>query len=114
MLLNSKKGIIKNYLQKKNLMKFTIAKIPLEKRMEFIEKNLSLIKKEYIELKKYSESLGLIFFATPFDIDSADFLHHEIKIPLFKLASSDLNNFIDQKNFKVIKTNDTVNWVLLR
>ena len=35
----------KNYLQKKNLMKFTIAKIPLEKRMEFIEKNLSLIKK---------------------------------------------------------------------
>ena len=38
--------------------------------------------------------MGLIFFATPFDIDSADFLHHEIKIPLFKLASSDLNNFL--------------------
>ena len=35
----------KKLFTKKNLMKFTIAKIPLEKRMEFIEKNLSLIKK---------------------------------------------------------------------
>ena len=78
-------------------MKFTIAKIPLEKRMEIIEK--LEFDKEYIELKKYSESLGLIFFATPFDIDSADFLHHEIKIPLFKLASSDLNNFLLIKKF---------------
>ena len=45
-------------------MKFIIARIPLEKRMESIEKKLEFDKKEYIELKKYSESLGLIFCNT--------------------------------------------------
>lgn len=46
---------------------------------------------EYVELKAYAESLGLIFFATPFDIKSADFLR-ELNIPLYKIASADLTN----------------------
>lgn len=46
---------------------------------------------EYIELKEYAESLGLIFFSTPFDVKSADFLE-DIDIPIYKIASADLTN----------------------
>ena len=47
----------------------------LEKRMEFIEKNLSLIKRVH-RVKKIFRVFRFNLFATPFDIDSADFLHH--------------------------------------
>src|SRR3990167_9124388 len=48
-------------------------------------------KKEYLELKKYAKSLGLIFFATAWDFKSADFLA-DIEMPCFKIASADLLN----------------------
>ncbi len=48
-------------------------------------------KAEYTELKAYAESLGLVFFATAFDMPSADFLE-ELDVPCFKLASGDLTN----------------------
>jgi N-acetylneuraminate synthase/sialic acid synthase len=46
---------------------------------------------EYLELKKYSAELGLDFFATPFDMKSADFLA-ELDMPAYKIASGDLKN----------------------
>ena len=46
---------------------------------------------QYADLKAYAESLGLIFFATAFDIPSADFLHR-LGVPAFKVASGDLTN----------------------
>lgn len=46
---------------------------------------------QYTELKAYAESLGLVFFATAFDIPSADFLHR-LGVPAFKVASGDLTN----------------------
>lgn len=49
-------------------------------------------KKEFIFLKKLAKKLDLIFFATPFDLTSADFLHKEIDLPAFKLASADIHN----------------------
>lgn len=52
---------------------------------------LEFNKREYITLKKYAEKLGLIFFATPFDFQSVDFLE-EIGVPCYKIASSDLRN----------------------
>jgi sialic acid synthase len=48
-------------------------------------------KDEYQELKKYAEELGLIFFATAFDVQSADFLE-ELDVPCYKIASGDLTN----------------------
>lgn len=45
----------------------------------------------YRHLKKYAEDMGLIFFATPFDSDSAGFLA-DLDIPVFKIASGDLTN----------------------
>lgn len=46
---------------------------------------------QYQELKAYAESLGLIFFATAFDHNSADFLA-ALDMPAYKLASGDLTN----------------------
>jgi len=48
-------------------------------------------KSEYTELQAYAKELGLIFFATAFDIPSADFLA-ELDMPAYKIASGDLKN----------------------
>ncbi len=48
-------------------------------------------KKEYVELKKYADELGMTMFATAFDMNSADFLA-ELDMPLYKIASGDLKN----------------------
>ncbi|MBU0515272.1 MAG: N-acetylneuraminate synthase family protein [Proteobacteria bacterium] len=42
-------------------------------------------------LKEFAEAQGLVFFATPFDLDSAGVLA-ELEVPLFKLASGDITN----------------------
>lgn len=47
---------------------------------------------EYQELKRHAESLALIFFATAFDIASADFLGR-LGVPAIKIASGDLCNY---------------------
>ena len=46
---------------------------------------------EYVELQRYARELGLTFFATAFDIPSADFLA-DLDVPAYKLASGDLKN----------------------
>jgi N,N'-diacetyllegionaminate synthase len=42
-------------------------------------------------LKEFAAEKGIVFFATPFDFDSAEFLG-ELDVPLFKVASGDLTN----------------------
>jgi sialic acid synthase len=46
---------------------------------------------QYRELQDYARELGLTFFATAFDLPSADFLQ-ELGVPVFKIASGDLRN----------------------
>jgi N-acetylneuraminate synthase/sialic acid synthase len=53
--------------------------------------SLEFGKTEYALLVEYSKSLGIDFFATAFDFDSADFLN-ELDVPAFKIASGDLTN----------------------
>ena len=46
---------------------------------------------QYRALKQYASELGVIFFATAFDIPSANFLA-ELDMPAYKVASGDLTN----------------------
>lgn len=46
---------------------------------------------EFVELKRYSEELGTIFFSTAFDFKSVDFLE-KLGVPAYKVASGDLSN----------------------
>lgn len=46
---------------------------------------------EYRELQAYCHHIGITFFATAFDIPSADFLAG-LEVPVFKIASGDLKN----------------------
>ena len=46
---------------------------------------------EYRGLQDYASEIGITFFATAFDLPSADFLA-EIDMPAFKLASGDIKN----------------------
>jgi N-acetylneuraminate synthase/sialic acid synthase len=46
---------------------------------------------EYVELKRYAGAIGITFFATAFDVPSADFLA-KLDVPAYKIASGDLTN----------------------
>lgn len=46
---------------------------------------------QYVELKNYAVSLGVLFFATAFDFSSVDFLQ-KLGVPLIKIASGDLKS----------------------
>ena len=48
-------------------------------------------KRVYI-FKKISKKVRYYFFATPFDLSSAEFLQKEIDVPAFKVASADIHN----------------------
>ena len=48
-------------------------------------------KKEFLRFKTIAEKYGVLFFATPFEEDSAEFLH-DIGVPLWKIASCDVTN----------------------
>src|SRR5438445_11356121 len=52
---------------------------------------LELDADEYGELQRYAGELGIAFFATAFDFESADLLA-ELDVPAFKFASGDLRN----------------------
>ena len=51
----------------------------------------ALSKDEEIELKRYTENLGLIYLSTPFSRSAADFLN-EIDVPAFKIGSGEADN----------------------
>jgi len=46
---------------------------------------------EYVELQQYANELDILFFSTPFDHESVDFLER-LDVPLYKIASADCTN----------------------
>jgi N-acetylneuraminate synthase/N,N'-diacetyllegionaminate synthase len=69
-------------------------------------KKLELPQEAYISLKNLAESMGLIFFSSPFDKDSVDFLFN-LGVKVFKIASAEITNlsllrYIGEKGLPVI------------
>ena len=52
---------------------------------------LEFNKEQYKELQKYAKDLDITFFATAFDIPSAEFLE-DLDVPAYKIASGDYTN----------------------
>ncbi len=53
--------------------------------------HLELDRAQYAELQAHAAELGILFFATAFDVPSAEFLA-DLDMPAFKIASGDLRN----------------------
>ena len=62
---------------------------PDESHYEMINK-LELKREDHFVLKSYCEQVGISFLSTPYDVDSAKFLHEELGVNLFKTASADI------------------------
>lgn len=54
-------------------------------------KRLELPPRAWKRIAEYSKRRGIIFMSTPLDYGSVDLLH-ELRVPVFKVASCDLNN----------------------
>lgn len=46
------------------------------------------------QIARYCAKAGIIFFSTPYDRDSVDFLDEDLDVPFFKLASFELTNHL--------------------
>ena len=73
----------------------------VESQLEMTKK-LELSHDDLIELKAYAESLGLVVFSTPFDLDSVDFLN-SIGQSLWKIPSGEITNLPYLKRIGAIK-----------
>ncbi|MDP3517066.1 MAG: N-acetylneuraminate synthase [Pseudohongiella sp.] len=62
---------------------------PDESHYEMIRK-LELSEQDHIILKEFCDEVGIEFMSTPYDIESARFLHEIIGVKLFKTASADV------------------------
>ncbi len=67
-----------------------ITEEPTRSQYELFQKFDSFEYAEYLELKEYSDSLGIEFLSTAFDFDSADYLDELMNV--YKISSSDLSN----------------------
>lgn len=79
--------------------------IPVETQYELFQMYDKLSEDDYKELSEYSESIGIEFFSTPFDLESADYL--EPFMEEYKISSSDISNVplmtkIAKKNLPII------------
>ena len=82
------KNLISRYAPKAEYQKETTGID--DSQLEMTEK-LELSYDSFIELKEYAESLGLVVFSTPFDIQSVNFLD-SINQKLWKIPSGEITN----------------------
>ncbi len=56
-------------------------------------KKLELTRSDHLLLYDYCKKLGISFLSTPYDVESARFLHEDIDVEMFKTASADIVDF---------------------
>lgn len=61
-----------------------------ESQLKMLEK-LALTQKDFVELKKYCDEVGIGFLSTPFDLESIDFLD-QMDMDFWKLPSGEVTN----------------------
>ena len=61
--------------------------------LEEIVEEYSISEQELLDMKQFSEQIGIDCTSTPFNKKEADFLVDEMKSPFIKVASMDLNNY---------------------
>lgn len=82
------KNLISRYAPKAEYQKITTG--TTGSQLEMTAK-LEISRNDFLELKDYAENLGLTVFATPFDLDSVDFLE-SIGQNLWKIPSGEITN----------------------
>ncbi len=82
------RDLISRYAPKAEYQKITTG--ILDSQLEMTEK-LELLYDDFLELKEYAESLGLIVFSTPFDMGSIDFLESTGQ-NYWKIPSGEITN----------------------
>lgn len=80
--------VISKYAEKAEYQKSTTGEE--ENQLEMVKK-LELSFDDFIELKAYSESKGIMFLSTPFDMESIAFLK-SLQMGLWKIPSGEINN----------------------
>ena len=73
-------------------------------QFELFKKYDKFGEKEYTEIFKYCEEIGIDFMSTPFDLDAIDYLDKIVKI--HKISSSDITNYPLLK--KIARTNKKI------
>ncbi len=69
--------------------KYWVDSSPSKSQYELFKTLDKLSEEDWKELAKFCRRIGIIFFSTPFDFESADLLE-ELGVPLFKIASADI------------------------
>jgi len=57
-------------------------------------KSLETSREQELKIADYCRKKGILFFSTPYDNESADFLDEKARVQIFKLASIELNNHL--------------------
>jgi sialic acid synthase SpsE len=61
--------------------------------LEGIVDEYSISSKELLDMKKYTDEIGIDFTSTPFSKGEVDFLVNDLEVNFIKVASMDLNNY---------------------
>ncbi len=85
---------------------------PTRSQYELFKKYDSFEEREYIDLARHCENIGIDFLSTPFDDKSIEFL--DPLVPFFKIASADLTNIpflrkVARKNKPIILSTGAAN-----
>lgn len=75
---------------------YQVENVGSDEEMSYFDmlKKLETSESDQIKIADYCKKKGIMFLSTPYDTESADFLEKKIRVPMYKLASIELNNHL--------------------